>query len=130
MNPAFLFRHLDPANRFTIEGLSMAFAVELHCEGKPLPKTLFLDIMVDKTQCLIYHINHHHLVLSLTANIGENSTMIRMYDNCATVNLQLLHLTISNLSDLEDQLFHLWIKVNSVIHDFIPALEDIPSADP
>ena len=52
-----------------------------------------------------------------------------MYDNYATVNLQLLHVTISNLSDLEDQLFHLWIKVNGVIHDFIPPLEDIPSAD-
>ena len=55
--------------------------------------------------------------------------MIRMYDNYATVNLQLQHVTISNLSDLEDQLFCLWIKVNGVIHDFIPPLEDIPSAD-
>ena len=48
MDPAFLFGHLDPANRFAMEGLNMAFAVELHHEGKPLPKTLFLDIMVEK----------------------------------------------------------------------------------
>ena len=48
MDPAFLFGHLDPANRFAMEGLNMAFAAELHQEGKPLSKTLFLDIMVEK----------------------------------------------------------------------------------
>ena len=49
--------HLDPANRFATEGLSMAFATELHRDGKPLPKLLFIDVMVEKTQCLIDHIN-------------------------------------------------------------------------
>ena len=86
MNPAFLFGHLDPANQFTIQGLNMAFARELLLDGKPLPKTLFLDIMVKKTQKLIHHIKHHHLGLSLTANIVENSAVIKMYDNFATVN--------------------------------------------
>ena len=50
-----------------------------------------------------------------------------MYDNYATVNSQLLHIAISNLWD--SQLWRLWIEVNGVIHDFIPQLEDIPSAD-
>ena len=52
-----------------------------------------------------------------------------MYDNYATVNSQLLHITIPNPWDLETQLWSLWIEVNGVIHDFIPQLEDIPSAD-
>ena len=82
--------------------------------------------MVEKTQKLIEHIKHHHLGLSLTANIGENSANIRMYDNNATVNSQLLHVTISNLSDLENQLWRLYIEVNGVIHDFMPNLEDMP----
>ena len=115
--------HLDPANRFTIKGLNMAFTAELHRDRKPLPKLLFIDVMVEKTQHLINHIKNHHLGLSLTANISENVTTIKMYDNYATVNSQLLHVTISNLGDLEDQLFHLWIEVNGVIHDFIPPLE-------
>ena len=118
-----MFGHLDPGNRFAMEGLNMAFAAELHWDGKPLPKLLFIDVMVEKTQHLINYIKHHHLGLSLTANIGENVAMIKMYDNYATVNLQLLHVTISNLCDLEDQLFCLWIEVNSVIHDFVPPLE-------
>ena len=86
MDPAFMLGHLDPANKFAMEGLNMAFATELHRDGKPLPKLLFIDIMVEKTQKMIKHINHHHLGLSLTMNIGENSTVIKMYDNYATVN--------------------------------------------
>ena len=50
MDPTFMFRHLDPANRFAMEGLNMAFATELHRDGKSLPKLLFVDIMVEKTQ--------------------------------------------------------------------------------
>ena len=129
MDPVFMFGHLNLANTFAMEGLNMAFAAELHGDGKPLPKLLFVDIIVEKTQKLIKHIKHHHLGLSLTANIGENSTVIKMYDNYATVNSQLLHMTISNLCDLEMQLWRLWNEVNGVIHDFIPHLEDIPPAE-
>ena len=85
MDPAFLFGHLDPANRFVMEGLNMAFTAELHRDGKPLPKLLFIDVMVEKTQKLIEHINHHYLGLSLTANIGENLAVIK----CLTI-MQLL----------------------------------------
>ena len=126
MDPAFMFEHLNLVKRFAMEGLNMAFAAELHKDGKPLPKLLFVDIMVEKTQKLIEHINHHHLGLSLAVDIGENTTVIKMYDNYATVNLRLLHITISNLWDLDMQLWRLWIEVNGVIHDFIPHLEDIP----
>ena len=126
MDPAFLLGHLDHTNQFAIEGLNMAFARELHKEGKPLPKTLFLDVLVKKTQQLIEHIKHHHLGLSLTANIGENSANIRMYDNFATVNSQLLYVTILNLPHLEDQLWRLYIEVNGIIQAFMPNIEDMP----
>ena len=105
MDPAFQLGHLDPANNFVMGGLPMALARELLLEGKPLPKTLFLDVMVEKMQILIEHIKNHHLGLSLTANIGENTAVIKMYDNFATVNSQLLHITISNIWDLENQLW-------------------------
>ena len=100
MDPAFLLGHLDPANNFAMGGLNMAFTRELLLEGKPLPKMLFIDMMVEKTQILIEHIKNHHLGLSLTANIGENTAIVKMYDNFATVNSQLLNITISNLWDL------------------------------
>ena len=99
MDPALLFGHLDPANNFAMGGLPMALAKELLMEGKPLPKMLFINVMVEKTQILIEHIKNHHLGLCLTANIGENIAAVKMY-NFATTNTQLLHITISNLWDL------------------------------
>ena len=126
MDLAFLLGHLDPVNNFVMGGLNMAFARQLLLEGKPLPKMLFINVMVKKTQILIEHIKNHHLGLSLTANIGENTAIVKMYDNFATVNSQLLHITISNLWDLENQLWRLYIEVNGIIHDFMPDIEDMP----
>ena len=115
-----MLNDLDPANNFAMGGLPMAMAQALLLEGKPLPMTLSLDVMVEKTQKLIYHIKNHNLGLCLTANIGTNIANIRMYDNFTTVNSQLLHIAITNHSDLENQLWRLYIKVNGIIHDFMP----------
>ena len=100
-----MLNDLDPANNFAMGGLPMAPVQALLLEGKPLPTTLFLDVMVEKTQKLIHHIKNHHLDLCLTANIGANIANIRMYDNFATVNTQLLHIMITNHLDLENQLW-------------------------
>ena len=104
----------------------MAFTRHLLLEGKPLPKMLFINVMVEKIQILIEHIKNHHLGLSLTANIGKNTAIVKMHDNFATVNSQLLHITILNLWDLENQLWRLYIEVNGIIHDFMPDIEDMP----
>ena len=120
MDPTYLLNNLDPANQFAMVGLNMAFTSNLTQEGKPLPKTLFIDAMTEKTQMLIEHLKHLHLGLSLTANISENVATVRLYDNYA-INSLLLTVTISNLWDIEDQLFRLWIEVNGVIQDFMPA---------
>ena len=74
---------------------------------------------------MIEHIRNHHLGLLLTGNISENTAVVKMY-NFATVNTQLLHITISNLWNLEDQLWRLYIEVNGIIHDFMPDIEDMP----
>ena len=125
-----LFRDLNPANNFAMGGLPMHFAKVLLTEGKPVPETLFLDIMIEKTQLLIEHIKNHHLGLCLTANIGGNTAVIKMYNNFATTNTQLLNITINNLWDLEDQLWRLYVEVNGVIHQFMPIdIDDIPSLE-
>ena len=43
MDPAMLFGDVNPANNFAMGGLPMHFAKVLLTEGKPIPKTLFLD---------------------------------------------------------------------------------------
>ena len=126
MDPDMMLNDLDPANNFAMGGLPMALARALILEGKPLPKILFLDVMVEKTQLLIHHIKNHHLGLCLAANIGENTANIRMYDNFATVNTQLLHITITNHLDL---LWRLYIEINGIIHDFMPDISDMPELE-
>ena len=52
-----------------------------------------------------------------------------MYDNFATVNTRLLHITITNHSDLENQLWRLYIEVNGIICKFMPDISDMPELE-
>ena len=112
------------ANNFAMGGLPMHFANILIANGKQVPQTLFLDVMVEKTQILIEHINNHHLGLCLTANIGINSAVVHVYDNFATMNTQMLQVTISNMPNLETQLFQLYVEVTAILHDLMPEEDD------
>ena len=98
MNPddQFAFEGLDPANRFAMQGLNMAYTAELIYDGKPLPKDLLLDIMIEKTQMLVTHLEHSQLGLALVANISDNVTTIKVYDTYEEDSLKL-YVTISNL---------------------------------
>ena len=86
MDPAFLLGHLDPTNKFAMEGLNMAFARQLLLEGKSLPEMLFIDVMVEKTQILIEHIKNHHLGLCLTATLVKTQQLSK----CMTTSQQLI----------------------------------------
>ena len=101
-----------------MEGLNMAFAAELVHDGKPLPKDLFLDIMIEKIQMLVTHLKHLQLGLAPVVNISDNVAVIKVYDIYLEDSLKL-HVTISNLWDIEDQLYRLWIEVNGIIKDYM-----------
>ena len=120
MNPHQLLGLTGPTNNFAMGGIPMHFANMLIADGKPVPQTLFLDIMVEKTQILMEHVNNCHLGLCLTANIRNNSAIVQIYDNFATVNTQILQVTISNLPNIETQLFQLYVEVTAILHDLMP----------
>ena len=123
-NPFQLVGLTGPTNNFAMGGLPMHFASILIAGEKPVPHTLFREIMVEKTQILIDHVNNHHLGLCLTANIGQNSAVIRVYDNFATLNTQMLQVTISNLPNLETQLFMLYTEITAILHNLMPEEDD------
>ena len=85
MNPHQLVSLVRPANNFAMGGVPMHLTKILLMEGKSLPKHLFLDVMVKKTQILVDFIKNHHLGLCLTVNINGNTAVVRIYDNFATV---------------------------------------------
>ena len=51
---------------------------------------------------LVDHLKHLHLGLTLVANISDNVAMVKIYDNYIEDSLKL-HVTLSNLWDIEDQ---------------------------
>ena len=127
MDPHQLVGLVGPANNFAMGGLPMNLTRVLLMEGQSLPKHLFLDVMVKKTQILNNFIKSHHLGLCLTTNIGGNTAVVRVYDNFTTVNTLLLQVTISNLPDLENQLFQLYTEIHGVVHKFMPKdYDDMP----
>ena len=124
LNPHRLVGLTGPANNFAMGGLPMHFACILIADNKPVPHTLFCKVMVEKKQILIDHVNHHHLGLCLTTNIGHNSAVVCVYNNYATVNMQILQVTISNLPNLETQLFMFYVEIMAILHDLMPEEDD------
>ena len=53
---------------------------------------------------LVDHIKHLHLGLALVANTGQNVVTVKLYDNYVLDSLRL-HVTLSILWDIEDQLY-------------------------
>ena len=124
MNPHQLISLVGPANNFAMGGVPMHLAWILLMEGQSLPKHLFLDVMIEKTQILVEFVKNHHLGLCLTANINGNTTVIWIYDNFAMGNTLLLHVTVSNLPNLENQLFQLYTEIHGLVHEFMPEEDD------
>ena len=112
---------MDAAFEFSFNGLNMEFAINLAADGHSVPDLLFVDIMTEKCQLLHQHIKSLKDCLMLVANIGRKMATIKLFDK-NLMDSQLLHFTVSNLWDLEEQLCRLWIEVCGVLKDY--AIQD------
>ena len=112
---------MDAAFKFSFNGLNMEFAINLAAEGCSIPEGLFIDILTEKCQLLHQHIKSSKDCLMLVTNIGHSVATIKLFDK-NLMDSQLLHCTISNLWDLEEQLYKLWIEVHGVLKDY--AIQD------
>ena len=101
---------MDPAFEFSVNGLNMEFAIHLAADGCSIPDLLFVDILTEKCQLLHQHIRSSKDCLMLVANIGCTMATIKLFDK-NIMDSQLLHFMVSNLWDLEEQLYRLWIEV-------------------
>ena len=113
---------MDATFEFSVNGLNMEFATNLARDGHSIPDGLFVDILIEKCQLLHHHIKSSKDCLMLVANIGHMMATIRLFDK-NLIDSQLLHCTISNLWDLEEQLYRLWIEVCGMLKDY--AVDDL-----
>ena len=108
---------MDAAFEFLVNRLNMEFAINLTADGHCIPNGLFVDILTEKCQLLHQHIKSSRDCLMLVVNISGKVATIKLFDR-NLMDSQLLHCTISNLWDLEDQLYHLWIEVRGILKDY------------
>ena len=112
---------MDAAFEFSVNGLNMEFAIHLVRDEHSIPDGLFVDILTEKCQLLHQHIRSSKDCLMLVANICSMMATIKLF-NKNLMDSQLLHCTISNLWDLEEQLYRLWIEVHGILKDY--AIDD------
>ena len=95
---------MDATFEFAVNGLNMEFALGCMMEGHDIPGGLFVDILMKKCQLIHKHIQEAKDCLMMVANVTNTVATIKFYDRNLD-DSQLLYVTISNLPDLEDQLY-------------------------
>ena len=92
----------------------MAYAVE-----EKMSKTLFVQLLTEKTNILKKHLKGTHSDLVMCINIGPNMTTFNLY-NTLEEDSSKLQVTISNLGDIGEQLYQLWIQLNYLLREYCP----------
>ena len=89
----------------------MAYAAD-----EKLPETLFVKILTEKANMLKKHLKDTNSSLVICANIGPIVAIFKLYNTKEEDYLKLCY-TISNLGDLKDQLYQLWVQLNYLLRE-------------
>ena len=108
---------MEAAFEFSVNGLNIEFAINLIMNGCSIPDGIFVDILTKKCQLIHKHIKSSKDCILMVANINCTVDTIKLLDRNLE-DSQLLHCTITNHSDLEKQLYRLWIEVCSILKDY------------
>ena len=79
----------------------------------------FVQLLADKANILKKHLRTTQSDLVICANIRPNTASFKLY-NIKEENSLLLLLTISNLGDIEEQLYQLWVQLNFLLWEYCP----------
>ena len=67
------------------------------------------------------HLKDTHSSLVMCANIGSNMATFKLYNTTEEDSMKL-HATISNLGDIGEQLYQLWIQLNYLLWEYLPTM--------
>ena len=79
----------------------------------------FVQLLTDKANILKKHLKTTQNNLVICANIRLNTATFKLF-NIEEENSLLLHMTISNLGDVEEQLYQLWGQLNFLLRENCP----------
>ena len=93
----------------------MAYAAD-----EKIPKALFVQLLTEKANMLRKHLKETHSLV-MCANIGPSIATFKLYNTKEEDSLKL-HATISNLGDIREQLYQLWIQLNYLLQEYLPTV--------
>ena len=105
---------MDAAIEFAVSGETMDFALDRIRNGYLTPPALFTEIIVEKCQLVNHHFLNTRDHLQIVANVTNTTAIITFHDTILE-DSELKIVAISNTSDIENQLIHLWTEVQQIL---------------
>ena len=84
-----------------------------------MSKEDFVQLLADKANMLKKHLKTTQSDLVICTNIGLNMATFKLYNIKEEDSLKL-RITISNLRDIEEQLYQLWVQLNYLLWEYCP----------
>ena len=81
---------------------------------KRTPEELFIQLLTEKANIIKDHLWERHSKLTIAVNIGPTMATFKLYDLSEEDSLKL-HITLSNLCDIDKQIHQLWQQVNFLL---------------
>ena len=85
-----------------------------------LPENLFANMMIEKATIIRDHLKRKQNTcpLIIVANIGPTMAVFKLYDTTKEDDSLKLHMTLSNMSDIDEQICILWQQVNFLLQEY------------
>ena len=84
---------------------------------KRIPEELFIQLLTKKANIIKDHLQERHSKPTIVANIGPTMATFKLYDLSEEDSLKL-HITLSNLGDIDEQIHQLWQQVNFLLKQY------------
>ena len=82
----------------------------------------FVQLLTEKANMLKNHLKDTQRSLVMCANIRPNTTIFRLYNTLEEDSLKY-QCTITNLGNLGEQLYQLWLQLNSLMQKYHPLVQ-------
>ena len=82
-----------------------------------IPKNIFIKLMIKKANVIKDHLKKSMDQLFIVANIGPTMAVFKFYDTNEEDSV-MLHMTLSNLGDIKEQIQVLWQQVNFLLQQY------------
>ena len=84
---------------------------------KRIPEDLLVKLMTKKANIIKDHLKNSLNQLIIVANIGPTMATFKFYNLKKEVSLKL-HITLSNLGGIDEQIHQLWQQVNFLLQQY------------